>query len=71
LQAKQWTRERNLAGIMLETQNNNVSACKFYENCGFRLEGFDKYLYKSINRETDEVALYWYLLFEEAPPNPA
>lgn len=67
-QAKHWAQERNLAGIMLETQNNNVSACKFYEKCGFRLGGFDRYLYKGTNRETDEIALYWYLLFEDTLP---
>jgi len=68
LQAKQWARVRNLAGIMLETQNNNVSACKFYEWCGFQLGGFDKYLYKGINKETKEFALYWYLMFEDTAP---
>jgi ribosomal protein S18 acetylase RimI-like enzyme len=62
--AKHWAIECNLAGIMLETQNNNVNACKFYEGCGFRLGGFDKYLYKGINKDTDEVALYWYLFFD-------
>jgi ribosomal protein S18 acetylase RimI-like enzyme len=70
LQAEQWARARNLAGIMLETQNNNVRACQFYEKCGFRLGGFDKYLYKGINQKTDEIALYWYLCFEDTPPNP-
>ena len=70
-QAKQWARERNLAGIMLETQNNNVSACKFYERCGFRLEGFDQYLYKGVNLETDEIALYWYLIcLKDVRPTP-
>jgi streptothricin acetyltransferase len=64
-QAIHWAQKRSLAGIMLETQNNNVGACKFYENCGFRLRGFDQYLYKGINIDTDEVALYWYLMFAE------
>jgi streptothricin acetyltransferase len=68
-QAKRWAKERNLAGLMLETQNNNVRACKFYESCGFRLRGFDMHLYKGITRDTDEVALYWYLVFEEAALN--
>lgn len=63
LQAKRWAQERDLSGIMLETQNNNVDACMFYESNGFQLGGFDKYLYQGINRGTDEVALYWYLLF--------
>jgi ribosomal protein S18 acetylase RimI-like enzyme len=69
LEAKRWAQELNLAGIMLETQNNNVIACKFYESCDFQLRGFDTYLYKGINSDTDEVALYWYLVFGEAPPN--
>ncbi len=64
-QAQRWARQCNLMGIMLETQNNNVRACKFYESCGFQLKGFDSDLYKGINRATDEVALYWYLVFSE------
>jgi len=61
--AMEWARERKLPGIMLETQNNNVAACKLYESCGFELRGFDFNLYKAINPSTDEIALYWYLLF--------
>ncbi len=60
--ALRWSQELNLAGLMLETQDNNVSACKFYERCGFQLGGFDRYLYKGINPQTAEVALYWYLV---------
>jgi len=59
-QAKRWALERQLPGIMLETQNNNVRACKFYEGCGFKISGFDNNLYKGIDAKTDEVALYWY-----------
>ena len=70
LQAEKWARERQLAGIMLETQNNNVGACKLYERCGFRLEGFDQYLYKGLYPDTYEIALYWYWLFEPLPSNP-
>jgi ribosomal protein S18 acetylase RimI-like enzyme len=62
-QARKWARERKLVGFMLETQNNNVSACKFYERCGFQLGGFDRYLYSGINKDKEEVALYWYLFF--------
>lgn len=58
-----WTRERKLAGIMLETQDNNVGACLFYARCGFQLGGFDRNLYKGLDRDTQETALYWYLLF--------
>jgi streptothricin acetyltransferase len=62
-QAEHWTRSKNLLGIMLETQNNNVPACKFYERCGFKMRGFDTHLYKAIDPDTDEIALYWYLMF--------
>jgi streptothricin acetyltransferase len=58
-----WAKGKQLAGIMLETQNNNVAACRFYERCGFVLGGLDRYLYKGISNDTDEIALYWYLLF--------
>ena len=65
LRAERWARNHNLAGSMLETQNNNVPACLFYERCGFRLSGFDAYLYKGIYPSTEEVALYWYRIFAE------
>ena len=67
-QAEQWARVHHLKGIMLETQNNNVGACRFYEQCDFRLGGFDQYLYQGQNPATDEIALYWYLLFEDLHP---
>ena len=62
-QAEEWARSRNLGGIMAESQNNNVPACQFYERCGFKLRGFDMHLYKAIDPNTDEIALYWYLVF--------
>ena len=58
-----WAKGSHLPGIMLETQDINVQACRFYENFGFRLHGFDTYLYKGLNPTTDEIALYWYLIF--------
>ncbi|HHT7174183.1 TPA: streptothricin N-acetyltransferase SatA [Bacillus cereus] len=63
-QAKQWAKEGNMPGIMLETQNNNVAACKFYEKCGFVIGGFDFLVYKGLNMTSDEVAIYWYLHFD-------
>jgi ribosomal protein S18 acetylase RimI-like enzyme len=57
-----WTRERGLPGVMLETQNINVPACRLYERCGFVLGGFDRYLYCGELPGTSEVALFWYLL---------
>jgi len=61
--AIEWAKERKLPGMMLETQNNNVEACHLYERCGFELRGFDTNLYKGSNPNTDEIALYWYLMF--------
>jgi ribosomal protein S18 acetylase RimI-like enzyme len=59
-----WGRERGLPGVMLETQNINVAGCRLYESCGFVLGGVDSYLYKGTLPGSDEIALFWYLLFE-------
>jgi streptothricin acetyltransferase len=61
--AKEWAKQRGLAGLRLETQNNNIRACRFYESCGFHIGGFDQILYKGIQDDTIEVALYYYFLF--------
>jgi len=63
-QAKKWAKEGNMPGIMLETQNNNVAACKFYEKCGFVIGGFDFLIYKGLDMTNDEVAMYWYFHFK-------
>jgi streptothricin acetyltransferase len=62
MQAIEWAKENGFPGLMLETQNNNVSACRLYESCGFELGGFDFNLYKGITPGTDEIALYWYFI---------
>ncbi len=59
----QWTRENGFPGVMLETQDDNVPACMLYQSCGFVLSGFDRNVYKAINPNTKETALYWYLIF--------
>ena len=64
-QAILWTRKNKLPGIMLETQNNNVPACVLYEKNGFVLGGYDKNLYKAIDPQTREIALFWYLFIME------
>lgn len=61
--AIEWAKAGNLPGIMLETQNNNVAACRFYESCGFHLGGLDNDLYRGVDPATSEMALYWYLIF--------
>ena len=59
----QWARENDFPGVMLETQDDNVPACTLYQSCGFVLSGFDRSVYKAINPDTREIALYWYLIF--------
>ncbi len=61
-----WSEKKNLPGVMLETQNNNLGACRLYERCGYVLGGMDHLRYRGIDVHTREVALFWYLLF--APP---
>jgi ribosomal protein S18 acetylase RimI-like enzyme len=62
-QGIQWARDKKYPGIMLETQDDNVPACQLYASCGFVLSGFDRNVYKAINPNTKETALYWYLIF--------
>jgi len=61
--AMAWAKAGEYPGIMLETQNNNVAACRLYERMGMKLEGFDTCLYKGITPDTEEIALFWYLVF--------
>lgn len=63
-QAARWAKNGGMPGIMLETQSNNVNACKFYKSCGFEIGGFDHYLYQGIHKNSDEIAIFWYLIFE-------
>src|SRR3546814_820307 len=60
-----WSRKKKLPGIMLETQNNNLGACRLYERCGYVLGGIDHLRYRGIDRHTAEVALFWYRLFDD------
>ena len=61
--AIEWAKSRRLPGIMLETSNVNVTACQFYQSLGFKLGGFDRFLYLAVMPGTEEVAVYWYLIF--------
>lgn len=62
IRAIEWAKQHNFPGLTLETQDNNVPACRFYEKCGFVLGGFDLYAYKKLDNAS-EIALYWYLIF--------
>jgi streptothricin acetyltransferase len=54
-----WAREHNLRAIMLETQTNNVPACKFYVQMGFQLVGINDQFYTNHDLDREEVALFW------------
>ena len=58
--AKNWARDHQHVGLMLETQDDNVPACRLYERSGFELGGFDRYVYRALRPGTREIALYWY-----------
>lgn len=64
-----WASGQGLPGIRLETQSNNVGACRFYERYGFVLAGYDRHLYQALDPGTEEIALFWYLLFRDAKPH--
>jgi ribosomal protein S18 acetylase RimI-like enzyme len=61
---KEWAKHNGMIGIMLETQHNNVGACKFYEQYGFVIGGFDRYIYNGMENCADEIAVFWYLILE-------
>ena len=68
--AEVWARERGLRGVMLETQDTNAPACRFYEQCGYMLGGVDMCLYAGLEKQGDrqqpERALYFYKIFSPA-----
>src|SRR5579871_451438 len=52
-----WTQARSCRRIMVETQNTNVPACRFYARQGFVLGAIHRYAYDAA---LDEVQLLWY-----------
>lgn len=63
--AQFWSRKHQLPGIVLETQNNNLAACRLYESYGFVVGGLDYLRYRAIEPTSAETAIFWYLLFED------
>ncbi|NLG36599.1 MAG: GNAT family N-acetyltransferase [Clostridiales bacterium] len=60
--AAEWAKERGLGGIMLETQDNNVLACRFYRRQGMTIGAVDTMLYAN-TPYAGESALFWYRKF--------
>ena len=58
--AIEWAKNSNLKGLALETQDNNLLACRFYAKCGFVIGAVNTMLYKNFDNE--EFAVFWYLI---------
>jgi ribosomal protein S18 acetylase RimI-like enzyme len=54
-----WARQNQVRAIMLETQTNNLPACRFYQKLGFELIGINEVFYTNQDTERDEIALFW------------
>jgi len=62
--AIEWANSANLDGLALETQDNNVLACRFYAKCGFSIGGVNTMFYKNFSKPyCDETAIFWYQKF--------
>ena len=66
-----WAREAGLRGIVLETQTNNLAACRFYWAMGFKLCGIDDHFYSNDDIGTKEVAIFWWYELDGSPFPPA
>ncbi|MBN1967053.1 MAG: GNAT family N-acetyltransferase, partial [Anaerolineae bacterium] len=54
-----WARQQGFRALVLETQSNNVPACKFYAAVGCQLDGIREAYYTNEDIERSEVALFW------------
>jgi streptothricin acetyltransferase len=58
--AVSWARIHKFPAIMLETQDTNGTACRFYHAYGFKIGGFDRFLYFGTVYNPTETAIFWY-----------
>lgn len=59
-----WAKPSGLDGLALETQDDNVLACRFYARCGFSIGGVNTMFYKNFSKPyCDETAIFWYMRF--------
>lgn len=56
--ATAWARERGCSALEIETQQVNVSACRFYQRMGCSLAALDRFAYAEL---PDETQLIWHL----------
>ena len=63
-----WAGEHNLRAIFIETQTNNVPACRFYHHMGCHLTSIHDEYYTNRDIDAGEVAVLWsYTLSDTAP----
>ena len=60
--AQAWAQAHHMPGFMLETQDVNLLACRFYIKQGFSLGAVDTHLY-DLTPSKGELALFWYKMF--------
>ena len=60
-EAVEWARERGFVRLMIETQNTNVPACRFYVSRGCELGEIDRNAYPSQLEAGQEVMLLWHM----------
>jgi len=58
----EWAKLNNCAGLVAETQDTNLLACRFYSKMGFKIGGVDTMLYANFDNP-DEKAVFWYMKF--------
>lgn len=58
---KEWAKEHGFKQIVIECQNNNVPACRFYHKQGAVLSMIDEYAYYNEPKIRNEVQFIWYL----------
>ncbi|MGE5579454.1 MAG: GNAT family N-acetyltransferase [Bacillota bacterium] len=63
-EAVEWSREQGMTTLKIETQNDNVPACKFYSGQGAHLGAINRFAYRdalwSHPDVRNEVMLLWY-----------
>ena len=65
-EAVRWSKTRGCRWMKVETQNNNVQACRFYVRQGCCLGRIDLHAYDRVPACADEVMLIWYCDLEGA-----
>ncbi len=62
-----WAKAGGMPGLMLEAQDVNLIACRFYQRLGFTLGGVDTLLYAN-TPSRGERAMFWYMAFQQQDP---